>query len=55
MDPLSLLLAAPLLATNPTPPAPTTAIGPPALFLGIQDEAEPDAEVGVEEESPWAG
>ena len=55
MDPLSLLLAAPLLATNPTPPATTTAIDPTALVLGIQDDADPDAEVVVEEKSPWTG
>ncbi len=55
MDPLSLLLAAPLLATNPAPPATTTAIDPAALVLGIQDDADPDAEVVVEEKSPWTG
>lgn len=52
MDPLSLLLAAPLLATTPAPPT-TAPIDPTSLVLGIQDDA--DADVPVEEKSPWTG
>jgi hypothetical protein len=57
MDPLSLLLAAPLLAATPAPPTPTTTtpIDPTALVLGIQDDAEADADVVAEEKSPWTG
>ncbi|MCP4834179.1 MAG: DUF481 domain-containing protein [Phycisphaera sp.] len=52
MDPLSLLLAAPLLTATPAPPT-TAPIDPTALVLGIQDDA--DADVPVEEKSPWTG
>ena len=52
MDPLSLLLAAPLLTATPAPPT-TAPIDPTALILGIQDDA--DADVPVEEKSPWTG
>lgn len=52
MDPLSLLLGAPLLATAPAPPT-TSPVDPASLVLGIQDDA--DADVVVEEKSPWSG
>ena len=52
MDPLSLLLAAPLVATAPAPPT-TSPVDPASLVLGIQDDA--DADVVVEEKSPWSG
>ena len=49
---LSLLLSARLVATTPAPPT-TAPIDPTSLVLGIQDDA--DADVPVEEKSPWTG
>ncbi len=53
MDPLSLILAAPLLATAPPPT--TTPIDPTALVLGIHDDADAGADAAAEEKSPWTG